>query len=471
MISYRERELLIVQKMLAEKSQQFYDEMSGNSDVTDLLVPHFDDYYDLVNYARECGYDTYTRASDILSEEEIAQLKAEYKQIEDRFKEVTKLDKADYAFMFAAVGLIIAKQFFLKLNLDPDMKADQTDKDFKDKYDNDKDDSSYAKRYYAPLDQIKNSASVPYDVVKGTSKYSSGKDTGLGLNANNHRYRSVGHDPALGLIFGTGNILTNTATFYTDSKVLESVTKIRPMKTYHVGYTDKVTYSNPHITYNASTSLMLEKVVERVKNEPEAFRDALIKEIAHIKSDEDSVAGIPIPVLTYFLGSDKAQELAKKGLNQANLKVVAKQAAISELINFLVSFFYRIYIICDKIKDAPDWKKKLDVILNEKLDDFDEVKSRKIIMYSNLLASTINLVVCTGGAAISTLGENPELAKEFLEHLDIGGYLVTIRHLITDGVFISKIKKEFIAQALQEDFEKKLCEQYPEDAKLLGYGV
>lgn len=474
MISYREKELLMVQKMIADKTAESFSEISSalsdiqnRNPINSEYKPQktFDSYADLVEYARSLGYDTFIRTKDLLSKEEMQQLKNEYDEIDKKFKEITKLHKVDYAFMFSAVGLIIVKQFFLKLNLEPDLNADQTDGDFHSKYDNEKDDSM-AKRYYAPMDQIQNSASVPYDVVKGTSKYSSGKETGLGLNPNNHRYRSVGHDPALGLIFGTGNILTNTATFYDDSKVLESITKIRPMSTYHIGYSNKVTYTKPHITTNASTTLMLSKMVQRIKDEPKAFFAALVKEIEHIKSDENSIAGIPIPFLTYFLGSDKAQELAKKGLNFANLKVVAEQAMISEMINFLVSFFYRIYCIWNEIKNAENWKEKLDVIFHKEMDKFDEVKSRKIIMYSNLIASTTNLIVCGGGAAISTFAENPALAKDFLQHLDIGGYLVTIRHLFTDNIFIAKVKKEFIEQAIQSDFEQKLNDLFPDDANL-----
>ena len=45
-----------------------------------------------------------------------------------------------------------------------------------------------------------------------------------------------------------------------------------------------------------------------------------------------------------------------------------------------------------------------------------------------------------------------------LENLDVGGLLITIFHLFNDTRIISKIKKDFIAQALDEDFKKKLEE-------------
>ncbi len=467
MLSYREKQLFAVQKYLLDESAAFSEQLckaterfSGKENFDYALPerPELETYGDLVEYVQEQGYDLYIRAEDILSPQELKQLDQEYAEIDRKFKEVTKLHKADYAFMFAAIGLIIAKQFFLKLDLDSKITADQTDTDFHEKYDNKTDDSSTAKRYYAPMDQIANSDKVPYDVVKNTSKYSSGKETGLGLSPKNHRYRSLGHDPALGLVFGTGNIMTNTATFYSDSEPLQQITAIRPILSYHVSFDDRIKYTNPHITTNASTVRMVKKMIDRIKDEPKAFLAALVKEIRHIRSDEKSIAGIPIPFLTYFLGSDKAQELASKGFNYANLKVVAEQALISEFINFLVSFFYRIYCIWDLVKEADNWKEKADVILHGKLDIFDEVRSRKIILYSNVIASLTNVLVCGGGALLASAAENAELSKKFLEHLDIGGYLVTIRHLYTDGRFIAKVKKEFIRQALDENFDKKLIE-------------
>lgn len=469
MISYRERELLMVQKMLADKSNEFFEEMTTTLNsmnerktVENSFKPFIkmNEYSDLVEYARDCGYDTYIRAYDILTEEELKKLKDEYDEIDREFKELTGLSKADYAFMFSAVGLNTVKQFLLKLKLDPDETANQTDGDFHDKYDNPSeiDGSEAAGKYYAPLVQIKNTAKVPYDIVKWTSKDADGNDTGLGLSPKNHRFKSVGHDPILGLVFGTGNILTNTATFYLPKSEKHQTFRMpfSPMATWHIGYADRVTYKDPKITTLASTAIMLKKTIERAKKDPESFIAALIKQIRHIKSDEDSVVGIPIPFLAYFLGSDKAQKLAEKGLNYVNLKQVTYQAMISEFINFLLAFFYRIYIIWDKVKEAPDWKKKLDVILNEQTDEFDDVKMRKIIMYSNLIASIANLVICSGGAVISAIIGNSEMITPFLEHLDIGGYLVTIRHLLKDGTFITKVKKEFIARAIQSDFEEKI---------------
>ena len=62
--------------------------------------------------------------------------------------------------------------------------------------------------------------------------------------------------------------------------------------------------------------------------------------------------------------------------------------------------------------------------------DLYEVKTRKILSYSNAIASGSNILYC----AIS----------QNYSKLDIGGIIVTIYRLITDHKFIKSIKKEFL---------------------------
>ena len=58
------------------------------------------------------------------------------------------------------------------------------------------------------------------------------------------------------------------------------------------------------------------------------------------------------------------------------------------------------------------------------------MKTRKILSYSNLIATTSN-VIYTG------------ISKDFTK-LDIGGLVVTMHRLISDQKYIDKIKEEFI---------------------------
>lgn len=59
-----------------------------------------------------------------------------------------------------------------------------------------------------------------------------------------------------------------------------------------------------------------------------------------------------------------------------------------------------------------------------------EVRTRKILMYSNLVATSSNLAVVA--------------LTQDLKKLDVGGAAITIYRLIKDVTFIKKVKEEFI---------------------------
>lgn len=465
MISYREKQLLMVMKMLQDDTNELSLQLSTaiqntqekrplTENVTYLPTP-IPDYDTLVKIAEEAGYDTSIRASDLLSAEELADIESRKAEIEEQFKNLVKLHKGDYAFLFSAVALLLAKQFFLKLDLSKrEESAEDTDKDFEDKYDNPEeiDGKEKAKRYYAPTQQIKYTKAVPFDFVANTKYFNHGtKQTGLGLDGDNHRFKSVGHDPLLGLAFGTANILTNTATFYVDKKVMAS---------FHVKYKDMYSYKGPYIYSYASTNLMFKKVYERAKKEPDALISAFVKEIDHINSDKASVAGIPLPFLAHILGDEKARELALKGFDLNtflnNAKIVGEQALSSVLINLIITWLHRLYILWDEVKDADSMLDAAKIYLTTEMNSFDKARTKKIIMYANSIASTINLGVCIGGGVISAKTGDPELSKEFLSHLDIGGLMVTIVTLFNDGKYILKVKDDYIKESINSDFQQRL---------------
>lgn len=67
-----------------------------------------------------------------------------------------------------------------------------------------------------------------------------------------------------------------------------------------------------------------------------------------------------------------------------------------------------------------------------------EVRTRKILSYSNVIASASNLIY---------VGVNAGLGNESaLKSLDIGGLIVTVYRVVTDKKFIRKAKREFIEQ-------------------------
>ena len=86
------------------------------------------------------------------------------------------------------------------------------------------------KPYYASLEHIITKIGVPYDATAGLTEKNlsalKAKERTWDLDLSemipnekislfkgaNHRFATLGHDPILGLIFGTGNIMTNTIT-------------------------------------------------------------------------------------------------------------------------------------------------------------------------------------------------------------------------------------------------------------------
>ena len=66
---------------------------------------------------------------------------------------------------------------------------------------------------FASKHQILNSRGVPYDATRYEAE-----NIGLFKGAN-HRFATLGHDPVLGLVFGTSNIMTNSITCVKDTNV------------------------------------------------------------------------------------------------------------------------------------------------------------------------------------------------------------------------------------------------------------
>ena len=59
---------------------------------------------------------------------------------------------------------------------------------------------------------------------------------------------------------------------------------------------------------------------------------------------------------------------------------------------------------------------------------------------------------------VSAYNGNAEGLYQALGKLDIGGILVTLRHLLSDSLIITKIKDDFIKSEISKDFQKRLAE-------------
>ena len=326
-------------------------------------------------------------------------------EIDEKFEKCTGLNKLDISFLFLAVALQVVRQYTLTKfpeRLDDKTAANNTKGHIKEK-------SDRTHRYYNPsLEEIcgsrrKPPCPVPFDANIGANgALSGGKQMG-------HRVTAIGHDPILGLVFGTANIATSTLT----NKDLQS---------YHI-YTNDM--GMDYFKNKANTGLVLSKTKDKLLHEGIEGKTkvgaSLIKEIIHLNSDISTKNSLPLPFIS-VIDAGLAADLASNGLDMANIVTVGKQATYSIFINTIISMLHGLFY-----DESVEYNRKIY-----------EVRTRKILSYSNFIASASNLIY---------VGANASLGNEdALRSLDIGGLLVTVYRIATDAKFIRKVKQEFIEQ-------------------------
>lgn len=310
--------------------------------------------------------------------------------LDRQFEENTKLNAQDVSILFFAVALQIARQYFLTkfpIRLDDQTAAKET-------WGHGEEHSDRSHRLYNPSFEEICTNPVPFDANYGANGALSGGGK-LG-----HRVTALGHDPILGLIFGTANIATSTLT----NSNLES---------FHI------TTISGHDTFakRARTELVLsytgQKLLFQGVEGKKIVAASLLKEVVHLHSDIWTTHSIPLPGISIF-NPQLASTLANYGLDMANILTVAKQALWATLINYFIAIFHGIFCDAETARERQLY----------------EVRTRKILTYSNLIASTSNVIYVA-------------ITKDF-KSLDIGGLLVTLYRLVTDVKFIRQIKREFI---------------------------
>ncbi len=311
--------------------------------------------------------------------------------LDEQFRKSTGLNKVDVAFLFTAIGLQVVRQYLITKF--PERKDDQTAA--ATTWGHGEEHSNRHHRYYNPsFDEICSNP-VPFDANIGANGALSGG------GRMGHRVTAIGHDPILGFIFGTANIATSTLT-------------TSDFQSYHIG----TNINNRDFFRNkAQTSLVLSKTGDKL------FRGglegkkivgySLIKEAIHLKSDLYTKNSLPLPFIS-AINPAFANDLASYGLDMANVITVGKQATLAALINTLIAMIHGLFY-----SGTSNMDRKLY-----------EVKTRKILSYSNLVASSSNLI------AVALTGD--------IALLDLGGLAVTVYRLIIDRKFINQVKREFV---------------------------
>jgi len=362
-------------------------------------------------------------------------------EIDEEFSKKTGIiNSKDLKCLFVATGLLCAKWIimgqFVPLDFnfthDPnereridhdkgdDLAEEKRKKD--KKYGELKDENDMSEDSYRTVNQII-FRPVPYDAIQKIDSPQFIKQLiPDNLSGKNHREYTLGHDPILGWLFGTINIMTRSITFKLPTldtyKVTEKLIKIKkdepsifPMEIYHA--------------------------FRSFQEDDKRLPAAVFKQGLHLLSDKYTKTGLPIP----FLSADEALELIKKGWNSVeaakaiqkvltkvakNVAIIGAQFIVSLLINEIIKAVHlRMY----------DEKKDGDIKLYQ-------VRTRKILLTANCISSTSNILYC---AIFGAATKNP---LEAAKRLDVGGVIETIRRLVVDTKFINEIKREYIRENL-----------------------
>ena len=326
--------------------------------------------------------------------------------IDKEFRKQTELNDVDMKFLWFAVVLQILRQEFLtkfpeRLN----------DKEASDKVKNGiKEHSNRSHSYYNPsLEQIINNP-VSYDTMDGSPKFN------LGLAGINHRTKTLGHDPILGWLFGTANIATSTLTT-TD------------FRTFHIKTGNIM--NRDMIVKNAITTKMIKRFAEKMLYEGfdgmKKISASIVKQAIHLQSDINSKKSLPFPIIP-TLSMDLSNKLAEYGIDTANIICIGKQTLYTKAINSLISMLHRL------TKDDNDSNKLF------------EVRTRKIISTSNLVASSCNIIKSSFKIIRDSINPTNTIKKDVFKkyNIDVGGFIETFYRLIKDVKYQQEIRKEFI---------------------------
>lgn len=231
----------------------------------------------------------------------------------------------------------------------------------------------------------------------------------------NHHAATLGHDPVLGWIFGTMNIMSSTITFVNFLTFEVSQTNPQLNK-----WRQTINYARPF-----GYAEMLGYCIGSALEDPKRIPAAVVRQSMHFASDKYCTEGLPIPLLG-TIDPQRAQELIEKGWNSQELKYLLRtdllnlgiNAAVSILINLILK---SIYLFC------MDGEEDIEIL---------KVRIQKILLVSNIISSSSNILYV---AVTKRIGK-----------LDVAGIGVTLLNLFKSKKFISDIKQEFIARGIEK---------------------
>lgn len=347
---------------------------------------------------------------DEMMDEHLGQISAEFdrvaeiyraptviiKDIEEQFKKATKLDGTDLTFLFLATALQCARQYLLPndaLRFSSHQQGDELMEKTVGRFV-----EEVKPEWHEVLFQ-----SVPYDAIKTSAHVSDTHLSGI-----THRYRTLGHDPILGWIFGTANIMTNSLTAF--GKV-DSKTLFDQFETYQVKNMMMIR------RYPSGTVGMWNRFTTYTAEDHKLFAASVARQAIHFGSDYFTKQGLPIPIIA-VVNNDLAKKMIMNG--HIDMYSVTRGALLSSMINALIGIIHRLFY--DETQDGSR--------------QMYEVRTRRVLLTSNVLATGSNVLITA--------------FSQKLNWLDVGGLLVTLHRIVEDTKFIREIKRDFLKNELAD---------------------
>lgn len=350
--------------------------------------------------------------------EKVEELPSVVLKLDDKFEELTNITKKDWAFLAFASTLQVARQYLtsiLKTRLTDKESAQQTP------FHSEEHSDRRTRKYYATKTEIVNNP-VPFDAIRKTETVKNNGNPKL--NGFNHRYTAIGHDPLLGLVFGTANILTKTITVAKGSLLFD---------TYHVGSrlasNGKSEYNVDMLTNQASTSLMFQHIFSRIKTEGkdgwEALGYAISKELVHLLSDIRTSKSLPIPIIS-AISPEMSRILNLCGIDSLFATTFTIDLFVSKFINMIIAYAHA---WCYN----PETDGPIEVY---------EVRTKNIIYYSSLISLSSTTIQTIYRAY---MGDVSAISK-----FDWGGTVDSMQIIWNTPFIIEKMKSEYILNKVVE---------------------
>ena len=446
---------------VVEKAFNDYEEESANKTKYDILKTrevitnnNWETYfYNLSEYGEKVGIsDDEDPFLSSLSEEDYRKLDDE---INGEFERRTSIrNKTDIKFLTIAIALEVAKGLLFPIvtneagygqSFNPEERLPHDDKSIKDitkEANNEYRDKKIEKHGEGKWIEFLY-RTVPYDITNGT-----GVMDDINLRGGKHRLYTLGHDPILGWIFGTVNILTDIITISPGAVVSDTASdkkigtamKMSGIRSYRVVREPKLMVTQERV----SLIEMFREGFQIARDDKMNLPAAIFAEGQHLKSDLNTKLGLPVPGLAVF-NPDFASKLYSNNYDALclarDMKIVGQSTAISIIIDTIIGLIHGLYY-------------------NPQIDgtrDLYEVRTRKILLIANTIGTGSNLI-------FTYLSRN-------VKNMDIGGLLVTLAHLFTDKRFLLNVKKEYVESRLYEKIEEEIKQLDKIEEELLEYGA